>query len=172
MVFHHTKDYLSPSQTSPSTQQKTIFHPAKDSLLSTFPLEVHAEGGEEGAGVGGVEVVVGDVGQTEVVAHLGIEEVVLNTTTQADAAVEALEAFIVERAVGMTLAEVLDLAGHAQRHIAAKEGLDAERAVDIDLVFEHHGQLEVAETVRELTAVVVALATFFNIGEAGLEIDR
>ena len=100
-----------------------------------FQLEVHTDGGEEGAGVGGVEVVVGDVGQTEVVAHLGIEEVVLNTTTQADAAIEALEAFIVERAVGLALAEVLDLAGHAQRHIAAKEGLDAERSVDIDLIF-------------------------------------
>lgn len=42
-------------------------------------LEVHADVGKEAASVGRVEVVVAHVGQSKVVAHLGIEVVELQT---------------------------------------------------------------------------------------------
>ena len=40
-------------------------------------LEVQAYGGEEVSGVGGVEVVVADVRESQVVSQLGVEEGIL-----------------------------------------------------------------------------------------------
>ena len=53
--------------------------------------EVETDGGEESTGTGGVEIVVRDVRQSDVIAELRIDEVILKTTTESDTAVETLE---------------------------------------------------------------------------------
>jgi hypothetical protein len=59
--------------------------------------------------VGGVEIVVADVGKTKVVAYFGIEVVILDATAHLDTSVEAFEADVVEGTVGMTIAKVLGI---------------------------------------------------------------
>ena len=58
--------------------------------------------------MGSVEIVVADVGKTKVVTYFGIEVVILDTTAHLDTSVEAFEADVVEGAVGMTIAKVLE----------------------------------------------------------------
>ena len=140
------------------------------SIGGSLFLEVDTDGGEEGACVGGVEVVVGDVGEAKIVTELGIEEIVLHTTAHADTAIETLKAFIIERAIGLAHAEILDLTTDAGCHIAAHEGLEAEHGVELVLILEHHGQLEVIEAVSELIACIGALAALLDVREAGLEV--
>ena len=140
------------------------------SIGGSLFLEVHTNGGEEGAGVGGVEVVVRDVGEAEIIAQLGIEEIVLHAATHTDTAIETLEAFIIERAIGLAHAEILNLATNAGCHIAAHEGLEAEHGVELVLILEHHGQFEVIEAVSELVAGIGALAALLDVREAGLEV--
>ena len=59
--------------------------------------------------MGGVEIVVTDVGKTKVVAYFGIEVVILDATAHLDTSVEAFEADVVEGTVGMAIAEVLGI---------------------------------------------------------------
>ena len=79
-----------------------------------YKSEVETDGSKEGTSTRGVEIVVRDVRQSEVIAEFRIDEVILKTATDPDTAVEALESlFAVEGAVGLAMSEVLDLSRNA-----------------------------------------------------------
>ena len=79
-----------------------------------YKSEVETDCGEEGTSTGSVEIVVLDVRQSEVIAELSIDEVILKTATDPDTAIETLEPlFAVEGAVGLAISEVLDLSRNA-----------------------------------------------------------
>ena len=67
-------------------------------------LEVDAEVGEDGAGVGGVEGVLRDVGEAGIVTHFHVEQVEHQAAAQADTTVEAAEVVAGERVAGGTTA--------------------------------------------------------------------
>ena len=121
--------------------------------------------------MGGVEIVVADVGKTDVVAQLGIEELILYATTQTEAAVEAVEAVVVERAVGLAVGEILDLACHTDGQIATSEGLDGAVGGDGNGVFHEQGHLEIVKAIGELGTLVASLAALLDIRQASLEED-
>ena len=79
----------------------------------------------------GIEVVVRDIRQTEVVTQLRIEELIFHATSQTDTTIETLEALVVERAVSLTMTKVLDLTSYAKCQIASEERLDVEVIIDI-----------------------------------------
>ena len=56
-----------------------------------YKSEVETDGSKEGTSTGGVEIVVRDVRQSEVIAKLSIDEVILKTATDPDTAIETLE---------------------------------------------------------------------------------
>ena len=142
-------------------------------LFSCHPndrSEVEADGGEEGTGTGCVEIVVRDVRQTEVIAQLGIDEVVLDATADPDTAIEALEALIVVGAVSLTVTEVLDLACYTQGQVASDVWLDTEHTIYVNHVFHHQRHLQIVKAISEFRAIIASLTTFFYIRESCLEI--
>ena len=140
--------------------------------LIGMSLKVHTDGGSEGASTGGVEIVVADIGQTEIVGKLRIEEIELHTTAESDATVEAVEAFLVEGAVGLAMTEVLDLTTHPDGQEASRKGLHTEAAVNVNLILHEEGHLEIVKAVCELSAFVAPFTAFLDVVEACLEIDR
>ena len=81
-----------------------------------------------------IEVILTDVRQTKVIAHLRKEKVELDTTADTQTAVKTLERIVSKRVVELPLVLRLDLPADAQSTIDADKRLDAGLVVQVVLV--------------------------------------
>ena len=136
-------------------------------------LEVHSEIEQEGSIMRFVKTVVADVCKADVVGEVGIEHIVADAATDAQTAIQAAEVVAAEGTLGLSLGKVLDLATYTHSEVTAELWLDGEVVIYIILVFQHRRNLQVVEVVGHLLAGnQILLATFFNIGEPRLQIQR
>ena len=81
-------------------------------------LEIYSEVELQTSIVGGIEGVVANVGETDVVGQVAVEHVVCHAAAQTKTTIQSLEVVIVERALGFSILEVLDFSTNAYAEVA------------------------------------------------------
>lgn len=84
-----------------------------------------------------VELVVTDIGETEVVGEVGIEQVVSYAATEAQTAIKMLEHVLRERMNSITIGKILRLSANAQREVATGKWLHRKVLVYLYAVFHN-----------------------------------
>ena len=99
-----------------------------------------------------IEVVLSDVGQSDVVAGVEIEHVVAHSASDLEASVKAVEVTVVVGAECRPGAIILDLAIGGYGQVAACIGLNARLVAHEVLVLDDQGHFQIVEVVGELAA--------------------
>jgi hypothetical protein len=106
--------------------------------------EIDTNVNEEVLVAGTCEIVIADVGYTEVEAYFGVDHLIFGTTAKAQTTVETI--VVIERVVRVLVFVKFGFAADAKCEIASEEGLNVEIVSYVEFVLEDDGGFQIHET--------------------------